>query len=183
MTDGLPSVLLSLSVTVISPPHFLVPLAPPCPRYLFDRIKASSFSYSLPPFSNIVYTCYALYSFLVDLAISVLAFCNLPAFLVISIRPQNSLDSSVGIATGCGLDDQGVGVRVPAGSRIFSSPCRPDRLWGPPNSLANGYWGSFPGGKGAVAWSWPFTSIQCWGQENVDLYIHSPICLRGVMLS
>jgi hypothetical protein len=35
-------------------------------------------------------------------------------------------DSSVGIATGYGLDDRGVGVRVPVGSRIFSSPRRPD---------------------------------------------------------
>jgi hypothetical protein len=25
------------------------------------------------------------------------------------------------------------------GSRIFSSPCRPDRLWGPSNLLYNGY--------------------------------------------
>jgi hypothetical protein len=36
------------------------------------------------------------------------------------------------------LDDQGVGVRVPVGARIFTSPCRPDRLWVPPNLLSNG---------------------------------------------
>jgi hypothetical protein len=46
-----------------------------------------------------------------------------------------SRDSVVGIATGYGLDDRGVGVRVPV---IFSSPSRPDRLWGPPNLLPNG---------------------------------------------
>jgi hypothetical protein len=34
----------------------------------------------------------------------------------------------VDIATSYGLDDRGVGVRVPVGSRIFSSPNRPDRL-------------------------------------------------------
>jgi hypothetical protein len=34
-------------------------------------------------------------------------------------------DSSVGIATGYGLDDRGVGVRVPEGSRIFSMSFRP----------------------------------------------------------
>jgi hypothetical protein len=39
-----------------------------------------------------------------------------------------SRDSVVGIATSYGLDDRGVGVRVPVGSRIFSSPDRPDRL-------------------------------------------------------
>jgi hypothetical protein len=46
-----------------------------------------------------------------------------------------SQDSSVGLATGYGLDDQDVGVRVSVGSKIFTSPCRPDRLWGPPNLL------------------------------------------------
>jgi hypothetical protein len=27
------------------------------------------------------------------------------------------------------------------------------RLWGPPNLLYDGYWGLFPGGKAAGAWS------------------------------
>jgi hypothetical protein len=57
-----------------------------------------------------------------------------------------SRDSVVGIATGYGLDDRGVGVRVPVGARIFSSPRRPDGLWGPSNLLSNGYWGLFPRG-------------------------------------
>jgi hypothetical protein len=52
-----------------------------------------------------------------------------------------SRDSAVGIATGYGLDDRGVGVRVPVGSRIFSSPRRPDRIWGPPSLLSNRYRG------------------------------------------
>jgi hypothetical protein len=55
-----------------------------------------------------------------------------------------SRDSVVGIATGYGLYDQGVGDRVPVGSRIFFSPFRPDRLLGPPNLLSNGYRGLFP---------------------------------------
>jgi hypothetical protein len=66
----------------------------------------------------------------------------------------NSRDSSVGIATALSrLDDRGVGVRIPVVWRIFSYPRRPDRLWGPPNLLSNGY-----RGKAAGAWSWPLTS-------------------------
>jgi hypothetical protein len=47
-------------------------------------------------------------------------------------------DSLVGIATGFGMDDQGVRVRVPVGSR------RPDRLWGSSSIISNGY---FTGSK------------------------------------
>jgi hypothetical protein len=49
-----------------------------------------------------------------------------------------SRDSVVDIATSHGLFNRGVGVRVPVRSRIFFSPRRPDRLWGPPNLLSNG---------------------------------------------
>jgi hypothetical protein len=53
--------------------------------------------------------------------------------------------STVGIATGYGLDGQGIGFRVPVEARIFISPCRPDRFWGPPSLLSNGYRAIFPG--------------------------------------
>jgi hypothetical protein len=52
-----------------------------------------------------------------------------------------SWDSTVGIANGYRLDDREVRVRVPVGSRIFTSPCCPDHLWSPPSLLSNGYWG------------------------------------------
>jgi hypothetical protein len=61
---------------------------------------------------------------------------------------NQEIDSVVGIATGYGLHDRGVGARVPLESRMFSS-FRPDRLWDPPNRLSNGYRGSFRGGKAA----------------------------------
>jgi hypothetical protein len=46
---------------------------------------------------------------------------------------------------------------VPKGARIFTSPCRPDRLRSiqPPIQWVPGL---FPGGKAAGAWSWPLTS-------------------------
>jgi hypothetical protein len=40
-----------------------------------------------------------------------------------------------------------------------------------------------PGGKAAKAWTWPLTSNYCRGQENADLYNHSPIHLHGVVLN
>jgi hypothetical protein len=57
-----------------------------------------------------------------------------------------SRDSTVSIATGYGLDDQQVGVRVPVGARIFISPWPPDRLWGLPSLLYRGYRELFPRG-------------------------------------
>jgi hypothetical protein len=45
-------------------------------------------------------------------------------------------DSSVGIATGYGLDSWG---SIPSkGKRFFSILQRPDRLWNPPSFLSNG---------------------------------------------
>jgi hypothetical protein len=58
-----------------------------------------------------------------------------------------SRDSAVGIPTGYGLDNREVGVPVLVGSRIFSSPCRPDRFRGPHSLLSNGY----SGGGGGTA--------------------------------
>jgi hypothetical protein len=61
---------------------------------------------------------------------------------------QNLLcDSSVGIVLCYGLDDRGSRVRFPVvGWEFFSSPPRPDRLWGPPNLLFNVYQELFPWG-------------------------------------
>jgi hypothetical protein len=86
-----------------------------------------------------------------------------------------SRDSSVDIATGYTLDNREFGVRVPVESRILSSPCRPDRLWDPPNLLFNGY--QEVKRQGCEADHSPAASAE------VDLYIHSPIRLHGVVLN
>jgi hypothetical protein len=72
------------------------------------------------------------YGILIISTVSVLYIYILDVLIVIALFDYRSLDSAVGIATGYGLDDRVVGVRVAVGSRISSSPRRPDRLWGPP---------------------------------------------------
>jgi hypothetical protein len=70
----------------------------------------------------------------------------------------------VGIATDYGLDDGGVGVRVPVGLRFFSSLRRSDRFWGPPSLLSNGYQGLFPRGESG---------------RGVKLFIHFQLVSRS----
>jgi hypothetical protein len=66
---------------------------------------------------------------------------NLATFL------NRSRGSSVNIVSGYGLDDRAIGVRSSAGAKDFSLyPLYPDRLWGPPSLLYNGYRGSFSRG-------------------------------------
>jgi len=63
-------------------------------------------------------------------------------------------------ALGYGLDYRGSRVGFPEGGwGFFPSPPRPERLWGPPSLLSNGYRELFPGGKATRAWSWSLTSI------------------------
>jgi hypothetical protein len=40
-----------------------------------------------------------------------------------------------------GLEDRGVGVRIPVGTRTVTSPYRPERFWGPPSLISIGYRG------------------------------------------
>jgi hypothetical protein len=56
------------------------------------------------------------------------------------------MDSVDGVATGYRVDEGGVGVRVPVGSRIFSFPRLPDSGVHP-TSYPMGTGGSFPGVK------------------------------------
>ena len=77
--------------------------------------------------------------------------------------------SSVGIATGYGLNGPGIESRW--GGEIFRT--RPDRPWGPPSLLYNGY-RVFPEGKAAGAWRWPSTPSSAEVKERTELYLHSP---------
>jgi hypothetical protein len=94
------------------------------------------------------------------------------------------MQRGAGIATGYGLNDRGVGVRVPVGPRIFCSPQRPDRLWGPSSLLPNGYQGPFPPGVqrlGREADHLPPTSAEV-KKPWIYTFI-PPIGLHGVVLN
>jgi hypothetical protein len=62
-------------------------------------------------------------------------------------REAESRGRAVGIATGYGLDNREVAVRVPVGSRIFTSLYRPDRFLSHPASYPMGTEDYFPGIK------------------------------------
>jgi hypothetical protein len=67
---------------------------------------------------------------------------------------------------------------------FFSSPPRPERLWGTPSLLSNRYQGLFPlGDKAAGVWSWPLTSIYCRGQRMSVYTSTPPILPHGAVLS
>jgi hypothetical protein len=83
-------------------------------------------------------------------------FCGTRRFITVFIRPPHwslswakinhttdttrSRDSSVGTVTGYGLDGRS---SIPGVARFFSSPQRPNRLWGPHSLLSDGYRGLF----------------------------------------
>jgi hypothetical protein len=75
--------------------------------------------------------------------------------------------SSVGIANDYGLDGPGIESRW---GEIFRT--RPDRPWGQPNLLYNGY-RVFPEGKSAGAWRWLPTSPSA-EVENEQSYTSAP---------
>jgi hypothetical protein len=91
-------------------------------------------------------------------------------------------DSSVGIATGYGLDDQGFRFRVPVESEIFFPTLRPHQLWGPPSLISIGYRG-LPGRKRPVREADHSPPAIAKVKKNMDLYIHSPIRLHGLVLN
>jgi hypothetical protein len=74
---------------------------------------------------------------------------------LISITTTGGRGSLVSIVTSMGWTSR---FRFPAGAGSFlSSHPRPNRLWGPHSILTNRHRGSFPRGKAAGAWSWPYS--------------------------
>jgi hypothetical protein len=75
-------------------------------------------------------------------------------------------DSSIGIATGYGLDDRMNGIRFPAGPGNISLRHHVQTGSGThPASYPMGNRGSFRGGEMGAAWKWPLISIWCRGQR------------------
>jgi hypothetical protein len=79
-----------------------------------------------------------------------------------------------GIATGYGLDDRGVGVRVPVGSRISLLHVLWTGSGTHPASYPMGTGASFPGGKAAGALSWPLTSPASAEDKKMWIYTSTP---------
>jgi hypothetical protein len=58
-----------------------------------------------------------------------------------------------------GLRDGRQGFDFWKAKKFFSTPQRPDRLWGQPSIISNGTGRTFRRGKAAEAWNWLLTSI------------------------
>ena len=65
----------------------------------------------------------------------------------------------------------------PGGGRDF--PHHPDRPWGPPSLLYNGY-RVFAGDKAAGAWRWPPTPSIAEVKKRVELYFYSRLVCHGL---
>jgi hypothetical protein len=86
-----------------------------------------------------------------------------------------SRDSSVGIATGYGLDDRMIGIRFPARAGNFSLRYHVQNGSGAhPASYPIGTGGSFPGGKRPGREADHSSPSSAEVKECVELYIHSP---------
>jgi hypothetical protein len=98
--------------------------------------------------------------FPLTLSLALVSVFQLFLHLVLSSRMNTRIaswvgrDSSVSIATRCGLDGPGIESRC---GRDFPHPSRP--AMGPTQRLVQWVPGLFPGGKAAGAWSWPPTLI------------------------
>ena len=114
--------------------------------YVEVRVHSQNISYVL---NNSSPSCYVFYTKpgAGSLHPKQVACCKQDTFFTINYSCIDGVlegrDSSVGMATRYGL--YGPGIESQWGGRIFRT--RPDRPWGPPSVLYNGYSVSFPGIK------------------------------------
>jgi hypothetical protein len=97
--------------------------------------------------------------------------------------PKRSWNTSVAITTSYDLDTRR---SIPGrGERLFSMPHHPVRLWGPPSFLSNWYRRFLPreGGESGLGMKLT-THLQLMPRSRiVELYLHSPTRLNGVVLN
>jgi hypothetical protein len=93
---------------------------------------------------------------------------------------NRSQDSSVGIATGYGLESPG---SIPCRKQFFCFSQRPDRLWGPPRLLSNRYRASSSRGLSGRVVKLTTHLYLVPRSRKLKLYFHSPICLHGIVLN
>jgi hypothetical protein len=92
-------------------------------------------------------------------------------------------NGNICIASGYGMDDRGVRVRVPVGVRIITSPCHPRPALGPTQPTIQWVRGAF---SLRIKRPWReadhSTPTSSRSQEYVDLYILHPVQLHGIVL-
>jgi hypothetical protein len=98
---------------------------------------------------------------------------------VLSFPSQFMMIYCYPMATSWTIGVLGFDFRGGGGGECFSSTSRPERLRGPPSLQPNGYQGLFLSGRESD--HSPPSSADV--KELVELYLHSPICLHGVVLS
>jgi hypothetical protein len=94
----------------------------------------------------------------------------------LAAEPLNNIYISASIATVYELNEPNA---ISINERFFSCPQRPDRLWGLPSLLSNGYWGSFFGGKAVGAKARPLPHLvprlRVCGAISPSPYVFVPI--------
>lgn len=79
------------------------------------------------------------------------------------------------------MDSGGTVGWIPGHGKKFSFPKHPDRPRGPPSLMFIGHsTGSFSG-EGGRSMNLTTHLIWCRGQERVELYVHCPVFLYGVL--